>query len=214
MSATLSEPPTAAVSRTRISERFSQILDYAHGRDLTIDDLQKQLAREGFAVFVLLLSLPFLLPVPMPVSLPFGIGIFLISANIALGREPWLPKRVRRSVIPFKRLEKLIHGVVRVMRGLEKITKPRMQFMHNPFAIKVIGWGMAFGGFLLCLPVPFPGTNSIPAISIALLAAGIIERDGIFVCLGFVFSVLACVYMALAFWLGKSGLVWLWNQIW
>ncbi|HEY5893561.1 MAG TPA: exopolysaccharide biosynthesis protein [Chthoniobacterales bacterium] len=215
MSTSSLEPGVLVISpRKRISQHFNEILDHSAGRDLAIKDLEQLLAREGFAVFVLLLSLPFILPIPLPFSLPFGIAILFISANIALGREPWLPRKIRTRTISFHRLEKLIHGVVRVTRALERIARPRMQFMHNQFAIKVIGWGMAFGGFLLCLPLPFPGTNSVPAISIILLAAGLIERDGIFVCIGFVMSILAVVYIGLAFWLGKNGLEWLWHHIW
>ncbi|HEY5752945.1 MAG TPA: exopolysaccharide biosynthesis protein [Chthoniobacterales bacterium] len=215
MSTSSLEPPVRVVPpRKRISERFNQILDHAAGRDLTIENLEQLLAREGFAVFVLLLSLPFILPIPLPFSLPFGIAIFLISTSIALGRKPWLPRQIRSRTISFHRLEKLIHGVVRVTRALERIARPRMQFMHNSLVFKVIGWGMAFGGFLLCLPLPFPGTNSVPAISIILLAAGLIERDGVFVCLGFVMSALALAYIGLAFWLGKNGLEWLWHHTW
>lgn len=215
MSTSFPAPPVRAKPpRLRVSERFHEILNHAAGRDLTIEDLEQLLASEGFAVFVLLLSLPFILPIPLPFSLPFGIAIFLISTSIALGRKPWLPRKIRSRTISFNRLEKLIHGVVRVTRALERIAKPRMQFMHNPFAFKAIGWGMAFGGLLLCLPLPFPGTNSVPAISIVLLAAGLIERDGVFVCVGFVMSALALAYIGLAFWLGKNGLEWLWHHTW
>jgi hypothetical protein len=51
-------------------------------------------------------------------------------------------------------------------------------------------------GFLL-LPLPIPLTNTVPAWVILLIAAGLLERDGVFIALGYVIAVASVVGLAL-----------------
>ena len=41
-------------------------------------------------------------------------------------------------------------------------------------------------GFLLCLPLPIPFTNMVPAVTVMLFAASMIEKDGYFILAGIV----------------------------
>lgn len=199
--------------RVRVSQRFQHLLDHAQGRDLTVYDLEKFLLSEGFVVFVLLLGLPFVLPVPLPVSTPFGLAIILISSSIALGREPWLPRFIRDRRIKYSVLERILRSVVKIMKFLEKFTRPRLNFMANRIVIRLVAWGIAYGGLMLCLPLPIPGTNSLPALSIVFFSAGLVEKDGVFVLVGSLFTILATAYLAFSLIMGKNAIEWVWNAI-
>ena len=199
--------------RVRVSQRFQHLLDHAQGRDLTVYDLEKFLHSEGFVVFVLLLGLPFVLPVPLPVSTPFGLAIILISSSIALGREPWLPRFIRDRRIKYSVLERILRSVVKIMKFLEKFTRPRLNFMANRIVIRLVAWGIAYGGLMLCLPLPIPGTNSLPALSIVFFSAGLVEKDGVFVLVGSLFTILATAYLAFSLIMGKNAIEWVWNAI-
>jgi hypothetical protein len=54
-----------------------------------------------------------------------------------------------------------------------------------------------------------PVMNTLPTLSILFLAAGMMERDGLFVALGHGFGVAAWIYFGAWLWLGKAGVVWL-----
>jgi hypothetical protein len=204
---------TQIPARIKVSERFRQLLVHADGRNLSVHDLEKFLLAEGFVVFLLLLGLPFILPIPLPISTPFGLAIILISSCLALGREPWLPRFIRDRQISFGLLQKMLQGVVKIMVFLERFTRPRFHFMSNGVVLRLVAWGIAYGGLMLCLPLPIPGTNSLPALSIIFFAAGLIEKDGIFVLVGCLFSILATTYLAFTFFIGKNALQWVWNAI-
>lgn len=55
-------------------------------------------------------------------------------------------------------------------------------------------------GLLLLLPVPVPFTNTLPALTVILLAAGAMERDGVFFLAGCgLFALTASYFGLLAF---------------
>ncbi len=55
-------------------------------------------------------------------------------------------------------------------------------------------------GLLLLLPLPVPLSNTLPALTVILLAAGAVERDGVFFIVGcLLFALTACFFSLLAF---------------
>ncbi len=91
--------------------------------------------------------------------------------------------------------------------------RPRLRFMARGLVLSLVAWGIAYGGLMLCLPLPVPGTNSLPALSIIFFSAGLIEKDGVFVLLGLLFSILATAYLIFTFLMGRNALQWIWNAI-
>ena len=73
------------------------------------------------------------------------------------------------------------------------------------------GMGIVSGGFLLSLPLPIPFSNGFPAVSIMLLAAGLMERDGLLVLWGYLMGVFSWIYIG--FWWGAfvATLRWIWH---
>ena len=56
---------------------------------------------------------------------------------------------------------------------------------------------IAFMAFLLALPVPLPFTNTLPAYTIILLAASMMEEDGVLIWLGYGVATGALAYFGL-----------------
>lgn len=192
---TSEEPPR------RLSEDFRELLRENAGRGVTLGELEKRLQGRGFALFILIMSLPFCFPLAIPtLSIPFGIVIMLLGLRIAMGHKPDLPKFILHREIGPKLLERIIGIGLKVCGIIEKFARPRMHFLRNSrIAINLIGIGLASGGIQLLLPLPplVPLSNTIPALSVVLLTAGLVERDGVFVMAGYLVNLAAWIYFAL-----------------
>jgi hypothetical protein len=53
---------------------------------------------------------------------------------------------------------------------------------------------MFLAALTLLLPLPIPFTNSFPAWTILLIAAGMLERDGWFILAGYIFFAVGVLY--------------------
>jgi hypothetical protein len=201
-------PPVAP---TRLSADLEALRARLTDASLSIGDLESSLKGRGFAMLLMLLALPFcLLPIP-GLSMPFGVAVFLIGGRLTLGQQPWLPEFIRKIRFPAERLQKLLSGAIRLARAIEKLARPRMRFLQTwPGMTNLIGFGITMAGLLLLLPLPIPFSNTLPAWSVVLLTAGMIERDGLLVLVGHLLAVASWALVALLWVFGAAGIEKLW----
>jgi hypothetical protein len=206
--------PSAAGNRSRpavFSAELRSLVERFDGRPLPLGTLLEATRGRGFHLLLVLLALPFVTPIPLPgLSIPFGLVVAVLGSRLAMGRKPWLPQRLLRQELPPHFLAKLLRGTSRVVRLLEFFLMPRLPFVvnHSLFG-RVAGLLIAVSGLFLILPLPLPFSNSLPAWTIILLAAGALGRDGLFFiagCVAFVFSVAFFTLLALG---GTEAVDWL-----
>lgn len=211
--AAIVEPPPPP---SRLSSDLRELLRETAGRSMTLGELEEILKGRGFGMFLLLMALPFTFPLPIPgLSVPFGIVIMLIGLRIALGRKPSLPGFILARRIPQSVLEKTVGIGLKIATRLEKLVKPRMHFLQRwPGMVNLIGLGIASGGLLLSLPLPplIPFSNTIPALAVLFLTAGLIERDGLLVLIGHVVNIAAWIYFSVMFAAAGHGIHLLWER--
>lgn len=198
------EPPAR-----RLSSDLRDLLREANGRALTLGELETILQGRGFALFILLLSLPSLFPISIPgLSIPFGIVVMLLGIRVATGQKPSLPRLILRYEVKHATLEAMVNFGLKLCRYMEKVVRPRMHFLQRwPGMLNLIGVGIASGGLQLLLPLPplIPFSNFIPALSVVLLTAGLSERDGLMVLAGYVVNVAAWIYFCIMFAFAGEG---------
>jgi hypothetical protein len=158
----------------KLAERFAErpvqlgeILDATHGR--------------GINLLLVLIALPFLTPIPLPgFSIPFGLVVAIIGARMALGQKPWLPQKLLRRELPPRHLSRLLKAASRVVKWLEWFLRPRLALMNDSvISRRLAGALITLSGLFLIVPLPVPFSNSLPACTVLLLAAGALERDGL-----------------------------------
>lgn len=196
------ESTTASTSKI-ISEVSEQIPEDG----INFKEFLDLIGEQGGLISCLILVAPFLLPVSIPgSSLPFGLAIMLINIAIITKTHPLIPKRVMQYKISKKSMVSLLNGMNRVLKGLEKFVKPRLNIVTKPYMDQVNNVFMIFCAFLLMLPLPVPLTDFLPAYSILFLTLGSVERDGYLVIAGYVLAFITAVYFLLIAILGISGI--------
>lgn len=173
--------PAAQIPRAKFSQDLQDLALQFANRPARLSEILAATQGRGFDLLLLLIALPFLTPIPLPgLSTPFGLVVLVIGARLALGRRPWLPEKLLRRELPARFIAQVLAAASRVVRWLEVLLRPRLDFLHEQWIYRrVASTLIMLSGLLLLLPVPIPLTNSFPALTVVLLAAGAMERDGL-----------------------------------
>lgn len=150
-------------------------------RPVTLEDLLEVGQGRSANAILILLSLPFLTPIPLPgVSMPVGALVVVMGSTMALGRRPWVPRWLCPGPLPVRWLPQALAAAGRVVRVLEWGLRPRWTFLPADLCYRrLVGVMTAGAGLLLLLPLPVPFSNGLPAWTILLLSAAAVERDGV-----------------------------------
>lgn len=185
-----------------LSETLSQAVNSIEGETVTLRNLMLAIGEQGMLVLCAIATLPFLIPVSIPgVSTVFGAAIVLLAVAITLNRLPWLPQRILDRPLETAKLLPALRKGVAIVSRLDKWVRPRALTLTSGPMARINGLVLIFTGLLLMAPfglVPF--SNTAPAVAILLLTMGMLQRDGVFVLLGYISTVLTVVYFSVLFY--------------
>lgn len=178
----MADPVDAPIT---ISQRLGQLVADAEGDTVTLAWVLEQLHERAFGLFLLILALPccipFLYGVPQIVALP----LLFIAGQMVLGRSaPWLPRRLGERRVATASLAALAGRADPWLRRIEALSRPRLAGLTRRPLDQLVG--LALLAFSASILVPLPGTNTVPAVGVALTAIGLLQRDGILVVLGMI----------------------------
>jgi hypothetical protein len=130
-------------------------------------------------VFVLLLCVPAL---PLPTggaTHVFEVIAVLIALQLIAGRSQiWLPRRWRTLDLAGGKRERFIRAVTRLVRRLERISRPRLTFLFDHrLSNAVFGALVAIGSAAAFLAPPFTGLDTLPALGVVVLSLGVLLED-------------------------------------
>lgn len=156
----------------------------------------------GFALVLVLLTIPFVLPFPtLGLATPVGFALALAALGLVGGKPARLPRRLGAMAIGSAALER-VHGATgRLAALLARVTRPRLRAV---LAVRpALGVSLFTSAVVLGLPIPLPLSNFFPAVAILLLAAGMLEEDGLLVLAGHAATAGVCAVVA-----GSGTAVW------
>lgn len=195
-----------------LSQMLTTIIDELDGDTITLKELMEKGGRDGMLMICALASLPFLIPVSIPgVSTVFGAAIILIALALFFNRLPWLPTRILEKELDAKKLVPALKRGIRIVSRIDKWLKPRIGSLTVAAVQRVNSMAIVFGGLLLMAPLGLiPFSNTIPAAAILLLSVGMMQRDGVFVLLGYAGLAGTVLYfgvLANLAWMGGTALL-------
>lgn len=200
--------------RRRLSEELELILQEFDVETVTLRDVIDVLHGRGYVLLVMLLTLPFCTPLPLPgLSTPIGLIIALIGARLACGQRPWLPARLLDTRLPPETFRKVFVITRRLVLAFERLLHPRLLWVTNSARLdQVHALPIVICAGLLLLPLPVPLTNTVPAWAVLLIAGGLLERDGLFILAGYLATFFAIAFFTAIGFLGFGAvdIIWKW----
>jgi hypothetical protein len=146
----------------------------------TVASLIDLFEEKSFAIlFVVLLGVPAL---PLPTggaTHVFEIIAILLAAQLIAGRDSiWLPKRWRNLELAGDRQQRFLAGLMRLIRRLERISRPRLRFLFDHRLSNIIFGVLVIGGCLgAFFAPPFTGLDTLPALGVVLLSLAVLLED-------------------------------------
>lgn len=185
-----------------LAESLHETLRAITDERVTLRGLLSLVGEQGMLLFCMVLCIPFLLPVAIPgVSTPFGLIILLIGGGITLNRVPWLPRALMERQIERVHLAPALERGAQLFARLDRVLRPRVLVLTRGAAInRFNGLMIMFGALLLMVPLgAVPLTNTLPAWGILLLCAGMMQRDGLCIAVGYLAEAATVIWFAVIF---------------
>ncbi len=170
----------------------------------TLGSLIELFGPKSFAlVFVLLLGVPAL---PLPTggaTHVFEIIAVLLALQLVVGREEiWLPERWQKLKFDGPKQQKFVLTLVRMIRWLERISRPRFRFLFNHRLSNIVFGLLAVGGSVAAFVAPpFTGLDTLPALGIVLISLSVLLEDFAITIVGLIIGVTG---VALEIFLGAA----------
>lgn len=182
-------------------KRTSQLLDeFAQGLHkpyVTVGEIVEAFGDRGLGLLLAIFSLPNVIPTAVPgATIVFGVPSFVFSIELALGKKRLiLPPFVARRRIESAAFRASAKRMVKALRIVERLLKPRLSLLTSPYAERFIG------GFCIMLALgaatPIPFGHSLPALSLVLIGIGLVEADGLAILVGLLLGLIGFIVAGL-----------------
>jgi hypothetical protein len=174
--------PTPPAERTA-----SQVIEALAAGEADRIPLSAVVAAAGSRVHglaLLIFVLPEVPPLPVPsISTVLGVPLIIISAHLALfGEGALLPRRLLTATLPRRVLDAAARYLAPALRWVERASRPRLHWLVRQE--RLVGLVCLYLSLILILPIPL--FNVPPAVCLALVALGMIQRDGLFILIGMI----------------------------
>ena len=186
-------------TKVRLSEELELFLDGLGGEDSTLGALLDSISAKGFGLLLMVLALPAALPIPAPgYATPFGLLMVFLGTQMLIGkRTPWLPEVLRKKRLRHSTCAFAVRNSGKVLHLVEWLVRPRLSGLaRNRIFLAAVSLVIILMASFMILPIPL--TNTAPSFVIFLLAAGMLEEDGLVLLGGLILAPLAAFIAGMA----------------
>lgn len=161
---------------------------------ISVGDLLTAMGDRAFGALMLVFALPNIVPTPPGTSAITGTPLVFLSAQLFLGKAPWLPRLIADRSFAREDFSKVVAKIVPVLLWVQRFLRPRLEGFLSPVFERLIGVVCLVLAVILALPIPLG--NILPALAICCFSFALLERDGLFALLGAVLSLVSLVVVS------------------
>jgi hypothetical protein len=196
--------PLDSHARQPLSEILREISEQAEPT-ISVGELMERFGGRAMGALLLVFGIACTLPLPPGGTTIFGAPLVLLAPQLMIGsRAPWLPARMRAQSIATADLRRGLPRVLRWLRSVEAVSRPRLLFLFGSWGHRAIGLVCTMLALVLILPIPLG--NMLPAAAVSVLSLSLVQRDGLLALFGYALAVLSGGVLVLAANLIARGL--------
>ncbi len=179
-----------------LSAVLQDIVDHPAER-ISVAELTRMFGGRAVGALLFVFGLACMLPLPPGATTIFGLPLVLLAPQLIVGASaPWLPARLRAQTVSTSDLRKGLPRLIRTLRRVEALSRPRLGGMVGPVGERLVG--VVCLALALVLILPIPGGNILPATAVSALAFALIQRDGAIAILGYALALASASVLAVA----------------
>jgi hypothetical protein len=191
-------------AREPLSEILREISERAEPT-VSVGEFMEMFGGRAMGALLLVFGIACTLPLPPGGTTIFGAPLVLLAPQLMIGsRAPWLPARMRAQSIATADLRRGLPRVLRWLRRIEAVSRPRLLFLFGAWGHRAVGLVCTILALVLILPIPLG--NMLPAAAVSVLSLALVQRDGVLALFGYALAVLSGGVLVLAANLIARGL--------
>lgn len=194
-----------------LSQLLRQLADDTTRERIAVGDLLNALGDRATGALLFIFAFPNILPVPPGTSAILGAPLVFLAAQLTFGMRPWLPGIISKRSMSRADFHGMMRRVVPWLERAEKLLRPRISVLALPPCEYMIGLVCLLLALVLVLPIPLG--NMLPALSISLLALGLLERDGYAIASGIIAATVSAVVVSGVIWGVVKGIAFMIAQM-
>lgn len=190
----MTDPTTIPAAKATLLSMLQALAADDSRERISIGDLLAALGDRALAALLFVFAVPNVLPVPPGTSTILGAPLVFLAAQLAFGRQPWLPAFIADRTMTRADFAGLVRRIGPWLARAERLLRPRAIALSQPPMEYLVGLVCLLLAMVLVLPVPLG--NMLPALAISLLALGILERDGLWILAGLMAAAASAVVVS------------------
>ncbi len=191
---TMNPSPENPTGRATLSAMLFALAHDESRERIAVRDLLAALGDRALAAMLFVFAVPNVIPVPPGTSAILGAPLVFLAAQLAFGLRPWLPGVIANRTMTRADFATLVRRITPWLRRAERLLRPRVAVLALPPFEYLVGLLCLLMAVILVLPVPLG--NMLPALTISLLALGILERDGLWILAGLASAAVSAVVVS------------------
>ncbi len=181
-----------------LGNRIELLSKYAEThKEITLFEIVSLFGHSSYFFLSLFMVMPFLQPIPLfGLSTIIGTSLAFFSAFIIADQKLYMPDRMKQYKVKAPTIKKWCRYFLAFCAKTDKWLHPRASYLHKTALLRIVNGMIIFcSSLLLALPIPFPATNTLPAITIAVIALGSLREDIVAVFVGWALFIASLAYL-------------------